>query len=101
MKLFTMWMMVLKVRQEHAENIHHLVKIQIPQSLHASVDTPKTVQFFKSKLRGFLINTESRYRYRQHQETEPYPGLSYPEAQTAARKSYKKNDPDYSPEGRE
>ena len=31
--------MVLKVRQEHAENVYYLVKIQIPKSLHGSVHT--------------------------------------------------------------
>ena len=36
-----MWMMVLNVRQEHAENIHYLLQIQIPKSVHGSVDTPK------------------------------------------------------------
>ena len=46
----------LKVRQEHAENIHYLVKIA--KSLHGSV-----VQFFKSKLHVVLIITKSKYRY--------------------------------------
>ena len=87
-KRFTMWMMVLKVRQEHAENIHYLVKIQIPRSLYGSVNTPQLVQFFKSKSYVVLINAESKYRYRQRQETDPHLGLSYPEAQTATWKSY-------------
>ena len=87
-QLFTMWMMVFKVRQEHAEIFHYLVKIQIPKSSHGSVDRPKLVQFFKSKIHVVLINTESKYRHRQHQETDPHPGLSYPEAQTATWKSY-------------
>ena len=82
-KLFTIWLMVWGARQEHAERIHYLVIIKIPNLLNGSVDTPKWVQFFKSKLCVALINTELKYRYRQHQETDPHPGLSCPEAQTA------------------
>ena len=58
----------MEVRPEHAEGIHYLVIIQIPNSLHGSVDTPASVQFFKSRKYVFLINTESKCRYRQHQE---------------------------------
>ena len=58
------------------------------ESLNGSVDTPKFVEFFKPKIHGALINTESIYKYRPHQETDPHPGLSYPEAQTATGKSY-------------
>ena len=59
------------------------MKIQIPKSLHESVETQNLVQFFKSELRVVFINTESKYRDRQHQETDLHPGLSYPEAQPA------------------
>ena len=34
-----MWMMDLEVRQEHAENTHHLVFIKNPDLLHGPVDT--------------------------------------------------------------
>ena len=47
-----------EVRLEHAESIHCLVIVQIPNLLHGSVDTPGSVQFFKSKLYVGLINTE-------------------------------------------
>ena len=80
--------MVLKVRQEHAHNIHYLMKIQIPRSLHGSVDTLEKVQFFMSKLHVVLINTESKYRYRQHRGKDQHPGWSYPEAVTTTWKSY-------------
>ena len=36
--------------------------------------TPNLVQFFNSKLFVALINTESKYRYRQHRMTDPNPG---------------------------
>ena len=75
--------MVLKVRQEHAEIVHSLVKIQNPKSLHGSVDTPQLVQFFKSKLHVVLINTESNYRFHPLRETGENPGWLHPEAQTA------------------
>ena len=47
----------LEVRPEPAESIHYLVIIQIPNLLHESVDTPGSVQFFKSKSHVVLINT--------------------------------------------
>ena len=51
------------------------------------VDTPGSVQFFKSKSYVGLINMESKYRHRQHQETDQNPGLFFPEAQTATWRS--------------
>ena len=39
-------------------------------------------------LHVFLISTESKYRYRQHQETDPEHSLSCPEGPTATWKSY-------------
>ena len=65
----------------YIEYFHYLMKIQVPKSLHGSVDTPKVDQFFKSKLYVALINTESKYRYRQHEKTDPNPEFTYPEAQ--------------------
>ena len=85
--LFTMWMMVLKARQEHAENVQSLVKIQVRKSLHGSVDTPKLAQFFKSKLHVVLTYVESTFRYPPHQETDQNTGLLHPEAQTATWQS--------------
>ena len=77
-----MWMVDSEVRQEHAESTHNLVIIKIPNLLHGSVDTPKSVQFFKSKSCVVLTNTELRYRCRQNPKTDLTPGLSYPEAET-------------------
>ena len=55
-----------EARHEQAESVRELVMIQIPNSLPGLGDTPKLVQFIKSKLKVALINTESKYRYRQH-----------------------------------
>ena len=74
-KPFTMWMVDSEVRQEHAESTHNLVIIKIPNLLHGSEDTPKSVQFFKSKSCVVLSNTELRYRCRQNPKTDLTPGL--------------------------
>ena len=50
--------------------------------MRGSVDPPKLVQFFKSKSDVVLINTDSKSRHRQHQETDHTSGLLFPEAQT-------------------
>ena len=47
-----------------------LVIIQIPNSLHGSVDKQESVQYIKSKSQVVLTKTESKYRYRPHQETD-------------------------------
>ena len=75
--------MDLEERQDHAESIRYLVIIKILHLLGGSVDTPGSVQFFKSELYVVLTSLELRYKYRQHQETGQIPGLSYPEAQIA------------------
>ena len=49
-KPFTMWMMEVEDRQAHAESIRCLVIIEIPNLLGGSVDTPRSVRFFKSSL---------------------------------------------------
>ena len=71
-KLFTRWMMVLEFRPELAELTFEIIQNQ--NSLHGSVDTPKLVQF-SSQNHVVLISTESKYRYRQHQETDHNPVL--------------------------
>ena len=55
-----MCMMVLKVRQEHAESTQSLVKIQVPRSLHGSVDNQKFVHISKSKLHVAWTFTKSK-----------------------------------------
>ena len=82
-KLFTMWMIASEVRPKPPERLHYLVIIQIPNLTHGSVDTPGSIQFFKSKSYVVSIITELRYEHRQHQETDQTSGLSYPEDHTA------------------
>ena len=53
------------------------------------------------KLYGALINTESKYRYRQHRKTDPNPGLSCPEAQNRYVEELQHSDPDCSPDRRD
>ena len=60
------WMMDLEVRQGHAESIRYFVIICIMGLPGVSVDTPGSVQFFKSVSYAVLTNMELRYRYRQH-----------------------------------
>ena len=50
------------------------VIIKIPNLLHGLLDAPGSVQFFKSKSHVVLTNTESKYRHRQHQQTDLTPG---------------------------
>ena len=73
----------------HAENFRFLVMTQNPKSNSGSMDIPElVVQFFKSKLHVALTYTESKYRYRQHQETVQKYWLLYPDAQTATWTSH-------------
>ena len=68
----------------------HIVIIQIPNSLHGSMDKSHVV----------LIKTESKYRHRQHQETDPTPGFFISRGPNRqVEESY--HDPDDSLESRE
>ena len=81
-------MMVFKGRPQFAENTRHLVKIPIPRSLCGSKDTPKLDQFFKLKHDVVLTSMESTCGFHPHCETVENPGWLYPEAQSAAWRSY-------------
>ena len=54
--------------------------VQTPRRNDEAVDTPKLVQFFKSKLLAFLTSTESKFRSHPHQETVQNSGLLFPKA---------------------
>ena len=70
-----------EANQEHAESVRCLVKIQIPDSLPWSGGTRHYWSSSSSQNHMLpLINTESKYRCRQHQKTGPKHGLSFPEA---------------------
>ena len=58
----------------------HRDHIQILNPLGWSMDTPGSVQFFKSESYVVLINMELRCRCRLRRETDLTPGFSYPEA---------------------
>ena len=53
--------MVLEIEPGHAENIPSLVEIQVPKSLHGSVDTSNLFELFKSKSSVLLTSMESRF----------------------------------------
>ena len=80
---FTMRMVALEERQVHAERKRYLVIIKILNLLGGSVDTPGSVQFFKSKSYVVLTKMELIFKYREHQETDLILVLSYSEAQIA------------------
>ena len=72
-------MVDLEERHGHAERIHYF-------------DTPRSVQWVKTKLFVVLISMELRYRHRQHQETDIILGLSYPEANRYVKESWHDQD---------
>ena len=55
----------------------------------------------QSYIHVVLINTESKYRYRQHPETDPHHGLFFPEARKRYVEELQFHDPEYSPESHE
>ena len=68
-------MMVLEERQDHAESTRYFVMTNILNLLGGFVDTPGSVQFFKSESHVVLINMELRDKYRPSRETDLAPGL--------------------------
>ena len=81
--------MVFKARPRRAENTRHLVKIPILRSVYGSKDTPKLDQFFKLKHRRCfdVLGIEIRDFFHIGRTVES-PGWLYPEAQSAAWRSY-------------
>ena len=69
------------------ELVHCFAKIQNPKSKRGSMDTPKLVQFCKSKQHAILTSTESTFRsFRIRRRFNSF-GLIFPEAQSATRRS--------------
>ena len=75
-------MMVFKVRPQHAENT---VPREDPTSKITVLD-----QLFRFKQDVVLMSMESKFGFHPHWETVESPGWLYPEAQSAAWRSYMK-----------